>query len=163
MPIRATHILNTCLALGIAAASPSRAQTAAPAPLIFGLVTDKTTGQPVPEARVSIVGYEGASSTSAEGKFALRGARDSAVELHVQRIGYREVHRPVILGDSVRVRVDIALEPVPIELGAVVIKADASATAKLLENTGFNCRTSPSMRSPVTSGTRTTPKRRPRG
>lgn len=125
------------LALGAGAA---RAQTAPATLVIYGLVTDKATGQPVADARVSIVGYDGESNTSATGRFALRGAREAGVEIRVQRIGYREVQRQVSIGDSARVRVDIALEPAPAELSAVVTSASASATARLLESTGFTAR-----------------------
>jgi hypothetical protein len=61
---------------------------------VEGRVVDEITGEPVPAVRVEVRDREGrpvtATSTDAEGRFAISGLPAGTILLHLERIGYRE-------------------------------------------------------------------------
>ncbi len=91
------------------------------AKVIRGTVTDASTGEPLPAATVHVLGaYDGTISNS-EGKYVL-SVRSLPAVVEVRYIGYRSQQYHVT-EDAADVH-NFALEPVPIELEALVVTAE---------------------------------------
>jgi outer membrane receptor protein involved in Fe transport len=82
---------------------------------VTGRVTDAGTGRPVEAANVHAAGAQ--SITDDQGRFRLIGVPAGA-EIHVERLGYRPVVTTVA-GSTL----DVALEPAPVSLEAMVVEA----------------------------------------
>ena len=95
--------------------------TQAQAKVIQGTVTDASTGEPLPAATVHVLGAYDGTISNTEGKYVL-SLRSLPAVVEVRYIGYRSQQYQVT-EDAADVR-DFALEPVPIELETLVVKAE---------------------------------------
>lgn len=92
---------------------------------IAGRVTDKTTGEPLPYASVRVLELDIGASTDAQGYYFLLDIPPGTYTLRVDYLGYRPVEM-----QGVRVELDkttfvnVALEPVALEVEPVVVKAE---------------------------------------
>ncbi len=94
--------------------------TQAQAKVIRGVVTDAATGEPLPAATVWVLGTYDGTVTNTEGKYVL-ALLDLPVVVEVRYIGYRSQQLDVT-EDAADVH-NFALEPVPVELDALVVTA----------------------------------------
>ena len=92
----------------------------AEAKLIRGVVSDATTGEPLPAATVWVVGSYDGTITNSEGVYVLETAYLPAV-VEVRYIGYLSQRRDV--DDTSADIQDFTLEPVPLEMDEIVVTA----------------------------------------
>ena len=92
----------------------------AQAKVIRGVVSDSTTGEPLPAATVWVVGSYDGTITNSEGEYVLETINLPAV-VEVRYIGYLSQRHDV--DDTADDIQDFALTPVPIELDEIVVTA----------------------------------------
>ncbi|HEU4631206.1 MAG TPA: TonB-dependent receptor [Gemmatimonadaceae bacterium] len=116
---RPTASVAALLAALLATAMLPRAALAQALGTIRGTVVDSTSRQPVPGAQITVVGTTRGAVTSDAGAYTLR-VPAGTVTLRVMRLGYAPAERQVTVGDGATVTADIAMQPVPTVLSAVV-------------------------------------------
>jgi hypothetical protein len=89
---------------------------------ITGVIKDKK-GVELPGAGVYLSNYKNATSTDADGKFALRNLKPGSYDVLVQMMGFEPFTRNVLLSDK-SVNIDIILKENAIALNEVVIRVD---------------------------------------
>ena len=108
---------------GVAAADPVRTANAD----ISGVVTDSSSGQPLPSAEVSIMqGTQVISnaSTDAFGRYTAHNIAPGTYTVMARFIGFGPQSRTVTVGDSqADIQVNFALSPVAISLAGVTVNA----------------------------------------
>lgn len=92
----------------------------AEAKVIRGVVSDATTGEPLPAATVWVVGSYDGTITNSEGAYVLE-TTDLPAVVEVRYIGYLSHRRDV--DDTAADIQDFTLEPVPLELDEIVVTA----------------------------------------
>ena len=109
------------LPLGIAVlgASPAHAQQST----ITGRVTGQGTGEPIPEARVILVGTSLFTTTNTDGRYTIRNVPDGTYSVRVLRVGYQEQKKPVTIQSGAQATVDFVLDQVVVKLTEVVTTA----------------------------------------
>ncbi|MEO7963492.1 MAG: TonB-dependent receptor plug domain-containing protein, partial [Gemmatimonadaceae bacterium] len=116
--------LTTALLL---AANTATAQSGA----ISGSVTENSTGRPLGQVRVQVVGNErAAAATDPSGRFTIRDVPAGLVTLRAVRIGYRPESHPVTVAANDTVRVEIRLSESAVELQQVVVTGTGGAVEK---------------------------------
>jgi hypothetical protein len=108
---------------GVAAAIPARTANAD----ITGVVTDSSSGQPLPSAEVSIMlGTQVIANTSTDsfGRFTVHNIASGTYEVTVRFLGFGPQSKTVTIGDSnADIKVNFALTPVAISLQGVTVNA----------------------------------------
>ncbi len=108
---------------GVAGADPVRPANAD----ITGVVSDSSSGQPLPSAEVSIMqGTEVISNTNTDafGRYTAHNIAQGTYTVTARFLGFGPQSRTVIVGDSnADIRVNFALSPVAISLQGVTINA----------------------------------------
>jgi outer membrane receptor protein involved in Fe transport len=98
---------------------------------IAGILTDKTTGEPLFGATIVVVGTTLGAASDADGQYTILEVPPGTYNLQVSFIGYRK-----IIVDGIRVnidqtaRVDVQLESQAIEIGETVVLAQRSIIKK---------------------------------
>jgi hypothetical protein len=103
---------------------------------ITGFVTAADSGEPLAWANVSLLGTNRGTTSNAQGSYALTDLPPGAHRVRFSFIGYQPLQRRVALEVEARRRVDVALEPAPIELAGVVAVADRAEEERALQS-GF--------------------------
>ncbi len=112
------------LVLGSAGALALPAVAAAQQPgVVTGLVTDATSGQPVPAAQLSVVGTNIGAITNEAGRYTIRGVPSRQVTVRVLRVGYAEQTKPTVVTGSAPVTVNFTLRQASVALTPVVTTA----------------------------------------
>src|SRR5687767_2871394 len=91
--------------LSLAAASTALAQGGN----VTGRVTERASGAPLGDVRITVVGSTAATMTNAEGRYTLRGVRAGRVTLRALRLGYEESSRIFTMTAGADTTVDFAL------------------------------------------------------
>ena len=87
---------------------------------VVGQVTDAETGQPLPNATVSVAGRD--ARTDAQGRFELRGLRGlPALQVHLP--GYKPLRSTLLAGHLLKAQSSVALRLDPVELRGTVVDA----------------------------------------
>ncbi|HPG40057.1 MAG TPA: DUF5686 family protein [bacterium] len=94
------------------------AGNAEPLKIIHGLVTDKTTGTPLPNANIEIVGAYRGTITNSAGFYRLEIPELPAV-VRVRYIGYSSVECPI--GQNDAAELNIAMQPIVIQMPEIVV------------------------------------------
>lgn len=87
---------------------------------ITGVVSDTSSGQPVPSATVMITGTKLAAVTSSDGRFSISNIPAGTVQVRVQRLGYAFRTRSVVVTAGETQIVNFALTVQAAQLTAVV-------------------------------------------
>jgi TonB-linked SusC/RagA family outer membrane protein len=103
----------TLLAAGSAAAQGTAT--------VRGTVTDSTTGQPIENAFISIVGTTTRATTGVTGQYTLRNVPSGTATVRVQSLGHAPGERTVTLAAGDTATVDFALPQAAVLLGPVVV------------------------------------------
>jgi len=90
---------------------------------ITGRVSAQRTSQPIPEARVLVVGTSLFATTGPDGRYTIRNSPTGTVEVRVLRVGYQEQKKPVTVGPSETVTVDFTMADVVVQLQQIVTTA----------------------------------------
>lgn len=97
--------------------APARVQTG----VVAGRVTEAETETPIAAAAVSLVGTRWRALTGSDGRYRIDGIAPGEYTLRVQRLGYEEATRRVVIEGDETVQADFALARAPAELDAVVV------------------------------------------
>jgi hypothetical protein len=97
---------------------------------VRGVILSAATGEPVPRAAVSIVGWERATRADDAGRFRLAGLRAGMAVVRVRTLGYRQAEQQVTVPRGGEVELTVRLEPSPVRLGAVRTEAQADERAR---------------------------------
>ena len=109
------------------AATAASAQTGA----VAGSVVEASTGRPLQQVRVQIVGNEAALTvTDANGRFLIRNLVPGQVTLRAVQIGYRPETRSIAIQANDTARVDLRLFQSAVELQQVVVTGTGGAVEK---------------------------------
>jgi TonB-linked SusC/RagA family outer membrane protein len=87
-----------------------------------GRVTE-SSGAPVPDALITIVGTNRGARTAEDGQYRLASLRVGDVSVRVTRLGYAAVLRPVTIVAGQTARLDVALVPAAVIIDEVVVTA----------------------------------------
>ena len=90
---------------------------------ITGRVSAQGTNEPLPEARVVLVGTSLSATTGPDGRYTIRNTPTGSAEVRVLRVGYQEQKKPVIIGPSETVTVDFTMANVVVQLQQIVTTA----------------------------------------
>jgi len=90
---------------------------------VTGRVTDKTSGQAIAGAQVSVVGRTIRTLTGQDGRYRLTNVPAGAASIRAAFIGYGSVAQPVTVPAGGTAEVDVALSQVAVGLDAVVVTA----------------------------------------
>jgi TonB-linked SusC/RagA family outer membrane protein len=105
-------ILLTCVAAGAAAQSA----------VLGGRVT-ATSGEPVPEARVLVLGTSLFGITNADGRFTIRNVPPGTADVRALHVGYQEQKKSVVLTPGQTAALDFTMQPTVVKLQEVVTTA----------------------------------------
>ncbi|MEO7455942.1 MAG: TonB-dependent receptor [Gemmatimonadaceae bacterium] len=87
---------------------------------ITGVVTDSSTGQPVPSATVTVVGTKLGAATNSEGRFSISAVPVGTAQVRVQRLGYAPKMRSIAVAAGENPAVTFALAVQAAQLSAIV-------------------------------------------
>src|SRR3989440_8293577 len=87
---------------------------------ISGTVKDSTTGAPVADALVSVVGTAFTAKTGADGRFTITGVPAGSYRIRVRMLGYTAAAASVTVQDGAQAVADVQLARSAIELNPVV-------------------------------------------
>lgn len=115
--------VRLAVALGIGLASLPASPLSAQQGTIVGRATDVSTGQPVTEVQVSVVGTNRGALTNSEGRYLIPGLTPGSVTLRATRIGYAEVTVQVTVAAGETAVADFSLSPMAVALTGMVVTA----------------------------------------
>jgi TonB-dependent SusC/RagA subfamily outer membrane receptor len=101
---------------------------------ITGRITAKETSQPLPDARVIVIGTSVSTSSAEDGKYTLRNVPPGSVTIQVLRVGYRSLKRIVQVTAGGTATSDFTLEVAVAQLEEVVTTATGQARRVELGN-----------------------------
>ena len=89
---------------------------------ITGRVTSQA-GQPLADARVSLVGTVLSAGTNLDGQYTLRGVPSGTVEVRVNRVGFQEVKKAVTVAAGASASLDFVMQQAVVQLQEIVTTA----------------------------------------
>jgi TonB-linked SusC/RagA family outer membrane protein len=122
------------LALGAALARTAGAQGAG---TITGRVTDASSGSPIDQVHINVVGTRFGGVTNADGRYTIRNVPPGTVAVRALRVGYAEQKKNATVGDA-PASVDFALASVAVSLTPVVTTATGETRRVELGNSIAN-------------------------
>lgn len=122
------------LFLSLVGASAAAGQQAT----IIGRITDQVTQQPIPEARVIVLGTSQYTVSGADGRYTVRNVPVGTAELRVLRVGYSEMKRPVRTLAGQTATLDFAMTRSIVQLEEVVTTATGQQRRTELGNSVTN-------------------------
>lgn len=127
---RAILVAGALFALVVGLPLAAQAQSGA----IRGTVTDRTTGQPLVGARVSLVGTNRFMSTSAQGEYELARVAAGPVQVRVAILGYGSQTASMTVPAGATATLDFQLSESVITLDEVVVTAFGEQSAREISN-----------------------------
>jgi outer membrane receptor protein involved in Fe transport len=99
---------------------------------IAGVITDQSTGDPLPGVNVVIEGTTMGTSTDVDGYYFILQVPPGKYDLRISYIGYKEiVYEDVTVSADLTSEVNVSLEPTTLELGeAIVVTAERELIRK---------------------------------
>ena len=97
---------------------------------IKGVVTAASTGRPLDEAQVAVVGSLRGSRSNSGGEYTIVGVEAGTVVMRVQRLGFAASNRTVTVAANQTVTVNFALNEAAVSLEAVVVTGTAAQARK---------------------------------
>lgn len=125
-----THVVLTALALGSSSSVLHAQSQPTRRARIAGRVVDVATNLPLPGVNVQIVGTPIATSTNAEGRYAIPSAPTGVYAVEAKRLGYgpQRLENVRLIADSV-ITLDFRLTTNPLRLDAVTTSATIDPTS----------------------------------
>ena len=117
---RATVLLALWIPLSLGLAVSAQAQQPG---ILVGRVIDRTTTQPIVDARVLIAGTAIATRTSEDGRFRLSNVTPGSVTIRVVRLGYAAESRVLTIAEGTNSPAEFSLSPVAITMDQMVVTA----------------------------------------
>jgi TonB-linked SusC/RagA family outer membrane protein len=119
MTRRGVAVLATALSF-------TAAGTAAAQGTISGRVLAQGSSEPIPEARVLVLGTSLFTTSNADGRYVIRNVPAGTADIRVLRVGFAEQKRSTAVANGQTVTLDFTLAPVAIKLQEVVTTATGS-------------------------------------
>jgi hypothetical protein len=91
--------------------------------VISGRITGQVGGQPLPEARVLVIGTALSAISGEDGRFTLRNVPNGSAQLQVLRVGYQSQKKTVDVAPGAPIVADFALQVAVAQLDEVVTTA----------------------------------------
>ncbi|MCC6397574.1 MAG: mucoidy inhibitor MuiA family protein, partial [Bacteroidetes bacterium] len=91
---------------------------------VEGVVRDGSTGEPLPGASVTLIGYSTIASTDANGFYRITNIRPGALNLRATAIGFTPVRSTVVTRPFSLAKLDFALPESSVETNEVVVTGD---------------------------------------
>ena len=123
-------IAMQAVVLTVLAAGPLAAQ----AGVIRGSVTDSSTGRPVPNAQIQIVGSTRGTVADSVGAYAITGLSAGTHSVRAQRIGFGSSTKSVRVGGGETATLDFTLRPIVQQLTEVVVTGYGTASRREVSN-----------------------------
>jgi TonB-dependent starch-binding outer membrane protein SusC len=125
----AWKVLGLLVILGVL--SPAGAQDApTQTGVIIGRVTDRTTGAPIAEATINVVGSVQGARTSDQGRYRITGVRPGTYSIRATRLGYAAESRSVTVAVGQEVTGDFTMGQTAVQIDEVVITATGETQRK---------------------------------
>ena len=102
---------------------------------VSGRVAAKGTSEPLPEARVFLVGTTLNVATGPDGRYTLRGVPTGAAEVRVIRVGYQEQKKAVTVAAGATVTLDFVMKQAIVQLQEIVTTATGQQRRVEIGNT----------------------------
>jgi len=118
---------------------------------ITGTVTDATSGNPVPNVNVTVVGTQNGAATDANGRFTIRGVPNGTVTLRAQRIGFAPTTRTVVVTNGTAPAVNFQLTAQAVQLSEVVSVGYGTQSRRNVTGSVASVTTDALEKAPVTS------------
>ena len=90
---------------------------------VSGKVIDQTSGQPVAETQIGVIGTNLGARSGPDGQFTIRGVPTGTVRLRALRIGYAEQVQSTVVVAGQAATVNFTLAQLSVKLGEVVTTA----------------------------------------
>jgi outer membrane receptor protein involved in Fe transport len=97
---------------------------------VTGVVYETGSGVPVAGADVTVAGAAVRAVTSENGEFRLTGVPSGIAVIRVERLGYTAAERRVVARADATAEVRFDLDPLPLELDAIVVTGTAGAVRR---------------------------------
>jgi TonB-linked SusC/RagA family outer membrane protein len=107
---------------------------------ITGRVIDRASQQPVPGARVLVVGTQRVAQTDQEGRYTITGVPAGSYQVNVRRVGFGSTSQAVTVTDGATATAEFALATSATRLEEVVVNAVTGQEERRAEtgtNTGY--------------------------
>jgi TonB-linked SusC/RagA family outer membrane protein len=111
------------LSLALFAALALGAERADAQGTLTGRVTSSGGGEPVPEARVLVVGTSLYAIANSDGRYTIRNAPAGTAEVRALRVGFVEQKRPVTIRNGETTTLDFSMTPAVVKLQEVITTA----------------------------------------
>jgi TonB-linked SusC/RagA family outer membrane protein len=121
-----TRRLIAVLATGLSVTAASRAAAQG---TVTGRVLAQGSSEPIPEARVIVLGTSLFSTSNADGRYIIRNVPAGTAEIRILRVGFAEQKRAAAVTSGQTSTLDFILTPVAIKLQEVVTTATGSERA----------------------------------
>jgi len=116
-PLKRLVVLASLLAAPLAGAG---AQSSG---VVYGTVRDSTTGRPVPQAQIILVGTNLETLADTSGRYRLAGVPAGQVRVLARHIGYRASLRTLDVAAGESANLDLSLRPSPLDVEPVIVTA----------------------------------------
>ena len=104
---------------------------------IAGRVTDASTGNPIPEARVQVEDEGLTVFTDGEGRFRLRGVRPGSHSVSATALGYRTTRREnIVVTSGQAAGLTFSLTPQGIKLPEIMVESEIDQLLDLYTDAG---------------------------
>ena len=122
LPRSVTRLLAvSTLSFGMAAVTAASAQ--GQQSTISGRISAQGSNEPIPEARVVLVGTSLFTTSNAEGRYSIRNVPAGTYSVRVIRVGFQEQKKPITVSGGETVTLDFTLDQVVVRLTEVVTTA----------------------------------------
>ncbi len=100
---------------------------------ITGAVTDRASGQPLPEVQIQVAGTQLGAMTDHEGRYTIRGVPPGTYEVRARRVGYGPMSERVAVGAGAAATVNFVMSESALQLQEVVVSAVTGAQERRVE------------------------------
>jgi TonB-linked SusC/RagA family outer membrane protein len=105
---------------------------------VSGRVTEQSSGQPLGDARVIVIGTTAGATTGIDGRYTIRNAPVGDFDIRVIRVGYQEQKKPIHTTAGQTATLDFAMVSAVVQLQEVVTTATGEQRRVELGNTIAN-------------------------
>ena len=109
-----TRMTRRCVAILIGAFSLSAASVAGAQGVVTGRVVAQGTNEPIPEARVILIGTSLFTVTNNDGRFTVRNVPAGTQQVRVLRVGFGEQKKPATVTNGQATTLDFQLATVSV-------------------------------------------------
>jgi TonB-linked SusC/RagA family outer membrane protein len=94
---------------------------------VAGVVTDRASGQPLPEVQIQVAGTQRGAMTDRDGRYTIRGVPPGTYDVRARRVGYAPMSERVTVGAGATAAVNFVMSESALQLQEVVVSAITGA------------------------------------